>query len=150
MAFTYIDELTRNSEEKIKNGGGLYYKENSFVYLADLKIVMEQWEEYKDTDIEPHLSQLETVDVIFEKDDGESNHDIHEITVIALKRVPKPEAKEKVKEEYYPIVALLWPSYYNKGNVQTLLDNIEGSHFKGEPFTGSKKYIAGEEYPKPE
>ncbi len=129
-----------------KNNGeyNLFFEKNSFVYVADLFAIIKQDEIINETGKEPLLSQLKLVDVTFPIDDGIENHNIHEITVLGIQKKPTEEIKDP--NDLYSKAALLWPSYYNEGNIQSRLDDKSpsGSSYFDQPFEGSISYKAGQ------
>ncbi|MCB0549726.1 MAG: hypothetical protein KDD19_19295 [Phaeodactylibacter sp.] len=142
MAFTTITELTLHEETgSIENGKGFLFEGNSFFYAADIKKVLEQAKNAP----EAKLSQLCIINVKFEKNDDEKNHNRHDVTGLALaKSELQYDGENKIiNTDWYEVVALAWPPYYIKGSVQTLEDNEPDSAFRGFLFEGSDEYVPG-------
>lgn len=141
MPFTDISQLTKNLKTgSIVNGEGFLVPGHSFFYADDIEKVLAQAEE----DSEAKLSQLRLINVKFEKTDGEKNHNIHEVTVLALAKseIQKDEEGNVVNKDWYDKVALSWPPYYDP---QTpALDNEDpDSPFFGKRFSGDSSYVPG-------
>jgi hypothetical protein len=142
MSFTDISQLKKNAENgSIVNGKGLFKKGHTFFYAEDIQKVLAQ---AKDAP-EIKLSQLQIVNVIFEKNHGAGNHDRHDITVLALaKTVPEFDPNDNITNNpgWYDKVALPWPPYYDPEST-ALADEEEDSAFPGEPFSGHPDYKPG-------
>ncbi len=141
MAFTRISQLTRNpNTNSIVNGQGFIQEGHSFFYMEDVQKVLGQVPNPDDI----KLSQLVIIPIKFEKNDGEGNHNIHEITGLALAKsdIKRDEMQNITNTEWYEIVALGWPPYYKPESTQLINEDAD-SEFQGYPFDGDDSYVPG-------
>lgn len=141
MAFTRISQLTRDpNTNSIANGQGLIKEGHSFFYLEDVQKVLHQ---VNNPDA-VKLSQLAIIPVKFEKSDGEGNHNIHEVTGLALAKsdIQRDDMENITNTEWHEIVALAWPPYYKAASTQ-LINEDPDSPFEGYPFDGDDSYVPG-------
>lgn len=147
MAYTTIDQLEKSASGSIINGEGLYYKNHSFVYVEDIKKVLEQ--DFNGAN--PGVKNMAFINVVFDRDDDGKNHDVKEITVLAIAKDPiQRDAGGNIQnKEWYDVIGLIWPVYYSPGTVNGLLDERENAgEFKGKPFEGDPAYGPGMEISK--
>lgn len=141
MSFTDISQLTKHPDNgSIVNGEGFYEPGHTFFYAEDIKKVLAQ----AAADPEVKLSQLQLIDVKFEKNHGEGNQNIHNIKVLALakKEIKVDEEGNITNTEWYPKVALPWAPYYDP-ETTTLENNDPDSEFFGRRFSGHPDYKPG-------
>ena len=135
MAYTTIDQLTPDpSTGSIVRGDGLYLRDNTFFYAEDIKKVVAQ-------DPNATLAQLQMIPVLFERSDGDENHNQHEVTVLALAKDPIDGAPLTALQ-WHDVVAMAWPPYY-KQNTVAVTDSQPGSAYKGQRYLGSPNYNTG-------
>lgn len=146
MAYTTISELTTQSDGNIINGEGFVKKGHSFFYLEDIQMVLDQAKDFPET----KLSQLQIVNIVFKKHDMEKNHNIPNVTGLALaKSEPQLDENGKIiNTDWHKKVALAWPPYYIRGSVTTLENEDSKSPYFGYLFEGSDGYIPGNEITK--
>lgn len=148
MAYTKRDQLTPPTGNLI-NGRGFLVPGHSFIYVEDLLKVIRQAPDAK-------LSQLQVVPIVFERLDGKSNHNITQVSGLAITTGDlKTDAQGNItNEDWHDIIGLFWPSFYSPGTVDGIANERtgkeEGAEFNGEPFGGDPSYAAGLELHKSE
>lgn len=141
MSFTDISQLTENLKTgTIVHDEGFYDPGHTFFYAEDIKKVLAQAE----ANPKVKLSQLRLINVKFEKNHGEGNHNIHNIKVLALAKeaIRFDEEGNIVNEEWYEKVALPWAPYYDPETI-TLENEDPDSEFFGRRFSGHPDYKPG-------
>lgn len=149
MAYTTIPNLETEDPKsgEIEKGSGYYVDDHTFFYWQDIEQVIRQ---------SPNapMSNLQRVNIHFERTDGSKNHDRKFITGLALRKTKEEidalngsfdnTDEEGTQSKWYPKVALAWPVYYKGGTTDILdFDNDVQEH-NGLPFQGSADYVPGE------